>query len=379
MNNYFITNNKLDCNGCGTCASRCPKKAITMVEDEEGFLYPKIDKSKCINCSLCKLICSNIPTDNTFKIKVFAAKNKVEEDRKNSTSGGMFKILSENIISKKGVVFGAKYSDDLIVKHSYGETIEDCKEFSISKYVRSDLNNSYEMVEKFLNDGRYVLFSGTPCQNYGLKKYLKKDYEKLLLCEIICHSNSSPKVFKLYKENLEKKYNKKIEKYYFRSKNKKTNNKPYILFQDGTIKECQLYNNAFNDMLISRPSCSNCHFCDTNRKADITIGDYWGIEKIFPEFSDNKGISLLCINSEKGMNLFNEIKRKIKYKESSLEDGFKYNHHYNIQEHKNRKDFFKGISNNSINSSNIIKYMKKYTKTPFYKKIITKIKNILYK
>ncbi len=374
MENYFDTNNKKDCNGCGACALGCPQKAITMQMDEEGFLYPVINKKKCINCNLCKKICSNNPEHNSFDIKVFAAKSKDETIRHSSTSGGMFRILAENTISKGGIVFGVKYDKDLYVFHSYTNNVEDCQEFSISKYVRSDLKDSYEKVEKFLKEGKNVLFTGTPCQTYGLRKYLKKEYDKLLLCEIVCHSNPSPKVFQLYKKNLEIIYGKKIKRYYFRSKNPKINNNPYILFEDGTMKEYHLYNNAFNEMLISRPSCSNCKFCSSNRKADITIGDFWGVENFFPEFVDSKGVSLLCINSEKGANCFHEIKEKIEYKESNINDGFKYNHHSSIKPHHNREKFFKKIKEGSINENNIIKYMNKYSKISMHKKVYNKLR-----
>ena len=133
MSNYFETYDKKDCNGCGVCALRCPKKAITMQEDKEGFLYPVIDESKCIHCGLCKKICSNNPIENTYNIKVYAAKSKDENKRNNSTSGGMFKLLAENIFSKDGIVFGVKYDSNLKVKHDYAKTIEEAKQFSISK------------------------------------------------------------------------------------------------------------------------------------------------------------------------------------------------------------------------------------------------------
>lgn len=379
MCSYFKTLDKKDCNGCGVCALRCPKKAITMVEDEEGFLYPVIDKEKCINCSLCEKICSNNPQKNDYKIKVYAAKNIDDEMRKNSTSGGMFKLLAENIINKNGVVFGVKYDNNLNVVHDYAENIDDCKKFSISKYVKSNLKNSYRKVEEFLKQDRYVLFTGTPCQNYGLKKYLKRDYEKLILCEIMCHSNPSPKVFKLFLENIEKDQNKKIEEYYFRSKDEDMNKKPYALFTDGTKINYEVYNIAFNKMLISRPSCSKCQFCDSNRKADITIGDFWGIENVVTDFDDEKGVSLLLINSEKASSIFNEIKDKLIYIESNLDDAFRKNHNCNIPEHKKRTEFFAGISNGSINNNNIIKYMKKYIKRPLYRRILGKVKGIIKK
>lgn len=379
MSNYFETYDKKDCNGCGACALRCPKQAIKMVEDNEGFLYPVIDEHKCVNCGLCKKICSNNPSKNKYEIKVFAVKNKDILKRNNSTSGGVFKALAENMISKKGIVFGVKYTDDLKVEHDYSDNIEDCKKFSISKYVRSDLKDSYQKIEDYLKEGRNVLFTGTPCQNYGLKNYLRKEYDNLILCEIMCHSNPSPKVFKLYKENIENNFKKKIKTYYFRSKNEKVNNKPYIEFTDGSIKEYQLFNNAFNNMLISRPSCSKCQFCDSNRKADITIGDFWGCSKFFPEFDDGKGVSLLCINSDKGMKLFNEIKDEFEYIESNLADAFKYNHHENVPVHKKREEFFKGISDGTINETNIIKYMNLYTKRPLYKRVLGKCKSIIKK
>ena len=164
MENYFKSLDKKACNGCGICSLKCPKNAITMEEDGEGFLYPVINKEKCISCGLCEKICSNFPEYNNFDIKAYATKNKNDEERKDSTSGGMFKILAKYVISKKGIVFGVKYDENLNVVHDYAETLEDCKKFSISKYVRSDLNNSYNKVKEFLDNGKYVLFTGPPCQ-----------------------------------------------------------------------------------------------------------------------------------------------------------------------------------------------------------------------
>lgn len=377
---YFDTLKKEDCNGCGACSLVCPVNAITMVEDEEGFLYPKINEDRCIKCNKCRKVCSNFPKENEYNIKAYATKNKDKEQRDNSTSGGMFKILSKYVLEKKGVVFGVKLNKDLVAVHDYGETEEECKKFSFSKYVRSDLNGSYEKIKEFLNNDRYVLFTGTPCQVQGLRNFLGKDNDKLILCEIICHANPSPKVLKTYLKAQEKIENKKIKNIYFRSKNKEMDNMAYIEFEDGTKKKIEEYITAFSgNQLINRPSCYNCKFVNENRKADFTIGDLWGIEKILPEFNDNKGISLLTVNSKKAESIFKEIENMLEYKEVDLYQAFEYNHHTNLPKNKNRDYFFEKLAEGTINQNNIIDYIKKYTKTPLYKKILRKAKRIFKK
>lgn len=219
MNIYFDSNNKSDCNGCGVCALRCPKKAITMVEDEEGFLYPEIDESKCVHCGLCKKVCSNNPTKINNE-QTYITQNKNKDILNDSSSGGMFDILANYILDKNGIVFGVKYDNNLNVIHAYTKSKKGLEKFRHSKYVRSDLKNTYKEVEKFLKDDQYVLFTGTPCQCAGLKSYLMKDYEKLITCDIICHANPSPKVFDMFKKNLENKYSKKIINIDFRNKKK---------------------------------------------------------------------------------------------------------------------------------------------------------------
>lgn len=380
LKTYLDTYKKEDCNGCGACALICPKKAIEMKEDEEGFLYPKIDEEKCIKCNKCRSVCSNYPKENNYEIKAYAAKNKSELERKNSTSGGMFKILAKYVISKKGVVFGVKLNENLVAVHDYGETMEKCKEFSFSKYVRSDLNNSYEKVKKFLSEDRYVLFSGTPCQVQGLRNFLGKDIKNLILCEIICHANPSPKVLKMYIKNHENISKKSVKNIYFRSKNEEMDNMAYIEFEDGSKKKIQEYITAFSGkQLINRPSCYKCKFVDENRKADFTIGDLWGIEKILPEFNDNKGISIFTINSKKAEKVFTEVKDNLQYKEVNLKEAFEYNHHSNTPKSKNRDKFFLSLSNEIINENNIIDYLKKYTKKSLYNKVTIKFKRIIKK
>ena len=380
MENYFNTGKKELCNGCGTCTLRCPKSAIEMVEDGEGFLYPHINKEKCINCGLCEKVCSNFNKSEQESVAYIAINNN-DKELKNASSGGMFYILAKYVIENKGVVFGVTYDEDLNVIHKYAETLEDCKQFCGSKYVRSDLKNTYKEAEKFLKDGRVVLYTGTACQISGLKSYLGKEYDNLILCDILCHANPSPKVFKLYKENLEKKYSKKVKDIRFRSKeNGWRNQTPIIVFKDGNKIEENTFFNAFLKEMINRTSCYSCIFASKLRITDFTIADFWGIGKIKPDLDSTKGVSLLTVNSEKGKSLLNIFKNNTSILEKvDIDVAAKYNHFSNVPEHKNRDKFFEGIKKGSINSDNVIDVMNKYTRVSIVKKILRKGKRIAKK
>lgn len=349
--------------------------------DKEGFLYPIIDKEKCIECKLCEKICPNKEYKINDKVTAYIAINKDEEQLKSSASGGCFLPIAQYIISQKGVVFGARYDNNLNVIHDYTEEMDKLKMFQGSKYVRSDLNNAYIKVKQFLLDNRYVLFSGTPCQCQGLRTYLGKTYEKLYTCEIICHANSSPRVFNLYKKNLEKNNNKGIEDIRFRDKsNGWKNQKTIIKYSDGTIQEDLSFYLGFVNELFNRPSCHNCNFCSSNRLSDFTIGDAWGINEIDPSIiDDDTGISLFCINTEKGMKLKNIIEKKLNLKKTNVEIAFKHNHYQNVKEHKKRKEFFEKIDIGEIDEKNIIDNIKMYTKVSFIQKCLNKIKAISLK
>lgn len=375
MNNYFVSYDKKDCNGCGVCELKCPKKCITMTEDFEGFLYPIIDKKSCINCKVCEKVCANFNDGDSSKAKTYIAINKNEEERHNSSSGGMYYPIAKYVLNNNGVVFGVRYNENLLAIHDYAETLEDAKKFQGSKYMRSDLNNSYKRAEEFLKEGRYVLFTGTPCQCKGLKVYLKDDYQKLITCEIVCHANPSPKLFKNYVKSLEKIKGKKVVNVLFRSKeNGWRNQTPIIVFNDGSKEEENSYFKAFVTELINRPSCYDCRFCTEKRCSDFSIADFWGIEKIDTSYDDGKGTSLLNVNTKKGHDIFNKIFSEFTLKEVDTKLAFSYNHHKNVPMHRNRNKMFK-----KINDDNLIYYMNKYTKTPIVVKVIRKSKRIIKK
>ena len=299
MENYFENHNKKLCNGCGTCALKCPKNAIEMIEDDEGFLYPVINKTKCINCKICEKVCSN-NNESKYNSDAYIAINNSIDELNFSSSGGVFYILARYTIENRGVVFGVTYDENLNAIHKYAETLSECKDFCGSKYVRSDLKDTYKEAKGFLDVGRIVLYTGTACQLNGLKKYLGKEYDNLILCDILCHANPSPKVFKLYKENIEKKYGKVIKNINFRAKETGWKNQvPLIEFTDGDKIEEYTYFNAFVKEMINRESCYNCVFASKYRITDFTIADFWGIEKIDNTIDEKAGVSLLLINSEK--------------------------------------------------------------------------------
>ena len=328
---------KNQCCGCGACAQICPKKAISLIEDEEGFLYPKIDKKKCINCGLCKKVCPFI----NYKVnekkeypKAYAVKNKKTDDVLKSSSGGVFIALAKHIINEKGVVFGVAYDKDNNVIHIAVDNTKDLIKLQGSKYVQSNILNTFNEVKENLLKDKKVLFSGTPCQIRGLKNFLMKDYENLITCDLVCHGVPSQKLFNKYLSYLENKYNKKIRNYDFRNKEKKGWGLiSKVIFEDNSIKyinsDFDPYYSNFLDCNTYRESCYNCKFASTTRSSDITLADYWGILSIHNSFYDKNGVSLILINSEKGNKYLDKIKNDISIIETDL--------NYAISKNKNLK------------------------------------------
>ncbi len=335
---------KYDCCGCEACAQRCVHNAISMKRDKEGFLYPIIDPNKCTKCDICEKVCpvinQKLPSE---PIKTYAAKNKDEIVRLQSSSGGIFTLLATKTINNRGVVFGAKFNEQWEVVHDSAETIDDLAKFRGSKYVQSRINDNYIKVEQFLKQGRQVLFSGTPCQIAGLKRYLIKEYQNLICVDIICHGVPSPMVWQKYKAQFELSDTSSIS---FRDKSNSWKSYEVVVSKDQkeVVRETvgqNVYMKIFLSDLCLRPSCAICPAKDGKSKSDITIADFWGIQHIHPEFDDDKGCNLVLINSEKGIELFNSLDECDKI-ESDFNTAIKYNHSYfkSVSEPKYRKYFF---------------------------------------
>lgn len=324
---------KNKCCGCTACKNICPKKAIIMIQDEKGFFYPNVNEKLCIHCGLCNKVCPILQKqqNNEGNIETYAAMNKDNEIRLKSSSGGIFTLLAENIIKKDGVVFGVEFDKNFHAKHTYIERIEDIEKYRGSKYVQSDIGNSYIKAREFLEQGRYVLFTGTPCQVEGLQKFLMKKYDKLYTQDIICHGVPSVKVWDKYlsfRKNVDKQNN--LEDIKFRDKKNYGWNNYELLFK---YSDKEVFINHNDDLFIKiflsdialRDSCYKCKFKDKHRKSDILVADFWGIEEIFPEMNDEKGISFVIVNSKKGKELFEEINEKLKYKRVTFEDAIRHN------------------------------------------------------
>ena len=393
--------NKKDCCGCNACVQRCPKQCITMQADNEGFLYPIVDTTTCIDCGLCEKVCPVInQAEPQEPLKVYAAYNKNEDIRMQSSSGGIFTLLAEETIKKGGVVFGVKFNKDWMPEFGYTETLEGLFTFRGSKYVQAIVGGAYKQAEEFLKAGRDVLFGGTPCQIAGLKRYLRKEYEKLLTVDIICHGVPSPKVWNMYlKETcsrlLETRTDGKnpvvsaigrepkscIEAISFRSKITGWKKYSFLLKLNfptfdgkntGVFAET-LDKNAFMRAFLSdtilRPSCYACPAKQGKSHSDITIADFWGIDRIDPTFDDDKGCCAILINSPKGQIIYPATQTNSK--EKSLDEVITNNSAYyrSCKPHPNRKRFFKGLDKTENLSAYILRMQKPTLATRIKNKI----------
>lgn len=287
---------KKNCCGCSACVQRCPKQCISLHEDREGFLYPRIDSTRCIDCGLCEKVCPILnQIGERIPVEIFAAKNINERIRCESSSGGIFTLLAEQTINAGGVVFGVKWNEYFEAVHSYTETKEGLAAFRGSKYVQSKVGETFKQAEMFLKQGRQVLFSGTPCQIAALKLYLRKRYDNLLAIDVVCHGVPSPKVWREYLTSLNHSEH-PISYVNLRSKERGWRQYSYVI----KANDCILYDNfaykspflqGFSLNLTLRPSCYNCPAKAGRSNADITLADCWGVNKLKGIKDDNKGYS----------------------------------------------------------------------------------------
>lgn len=324
--NCINITSKEDCCGCTACMNKCPKEAIKMEADNEGFLYPIVDNFKCIECGICKKVCPiiNKKKNEIFEQKGFIFQNKDETVRKESTSGGFFSAIGEFVIKNEGICFGAAYNENFIVEHQEANKITCINKFRKSKYVQSELNNTFQKVERYLKAGKIVLFSGTPCQVVGLSTFLGRKYSNLILVDIMCHSVPSPLFFEKYKSYILNKLNaKKIYNINFRDKSKYGYKYSMMTIEtdNGSYSEgidTDPYLRAFFGDYSVRPSCYNCQFKTKRRVSDITIWDCFNINEIDKSFDDDKGTTRILVQSEKGLEILNKLEN-IKLKELPVE------------------------------------------------------------
>ncbi|MFA5338279.1 MAG: Coenzyme F420 hydrogenase/dehydrogenase, beta subunit C-terminal domain [Candidatus Omnitrophota bacterium] len=324
---------KEKCTGCSSCYNICPVNAITMVEDEEGFLRPQINKD-CTNCGLCSNVCPEISGFKPERSKnpiVYAAWSLDKSVRMKSSSGGIFSILAEYALERGGVVFGAVFDENLKVKHAPALKVDDLSRFRGSKYVQSEINDSFRQIKKHLDGNKKVLFSGTPCQAAGLLSFLGKDYDNLIVCDVICHGVASPKVFEGYLKYLHSTIGAKVTAISFREKCFGWNNPSVKLIFENNRERVTPHNKdeffmGFLNNMYLRPSCGICRYATIPRIGDVTIGDFWriGEDRKF-EYDTFNGVSAVLINSEKGSNVFNSCRDKYFRIERELDEAVKYN------------------------------------------------------
>ncbi len=397
---------KRQCCGCSACAQKCPKHCISLYEDEEGFLYPRIDTNNCIDCGLCEKVCPFLNCDKAIPPQeVWAVKNQNEWDRVHSSSGGVFIALARETLALGGVVFGVVFDENYEVKITYSETLEGVRPMMGSKYLQARVETGFADAERFLKQGRHVLFSGTPCQIAGLHKYLRKDYPNLLSVDFLCHGVPSPGVWRRYfKETMSG-----LQSARRAAAGKNTvfpslNVMPTIVgieFRDKTLHGWKKYSfvvrgrSAFtagkNTVLLSdihrenpfmrgflsdiylRPSCYECKCKNGVSHSDLTIADFWGIDRLMPDFNDDKGVGLVLVNTASGHHFFDKLSMEKRLSLLAdvqlLNGGFK---EY-TQPHAKRVQFFqqfaKGESVKSI--------LEDFFHVPLWRRVVRRIKKCI--
>ncbi|MCM1170960.1 MAG: Coenzyme F420 hydrogenase/dehydrogenase, beta subunit C-terminal domain [Clostridium sp.] len=373
---------KNKCTGCWACVNNCPKNCIFMKTAEDGFKYPSVDSKQCVNCGLCLNNCPVMHKNETFNHlknpKVFAAWSNDEEIRLNSTSGGIFSELANIVLERNGILVGAQYNEKHLVEHVIVHSKQGLKKIRQSKYIQSDMGFVYRDVKQLLSDGRLVVFCAAPCQVAGLVSVLGNCPDNLLLIDFVCRGTNSPKAYVKYLEYLEKKYRSKVKRVWFKNKTYGWNRfSTRIDFLNGKKYIKDRYTDLFmrgyiEQNLYMRDCCEACLFKDFPRQSDITLADFWGVSHVDTALDEDKGTSLVMINSDKGFDFFSLLGKRIYARECKIEDAVKENNciFQSAKKNRNSTKFLRLLDKFSFPVAFLICSDKKKTKK--------RIENILY-
>lgn len=375
---------KEKCMGCNGCGNVCPKSAIEMKTDRTGFSYPIINQDKCINCGKCKKACPVFepPSWNrSVHPEVYAGWSKDSRIRYASTSGGAFSEIAKQVLEKGGYVAGAAYGKNNMVEHIMIHDMEGLEKIRQSKYIQSDTKDIYRQIKELLGKNEYVAFCGAPCQVAALQKFLEHDYEKLLTIEFICRGMNSPKAYRAWLDEIEKREAQEVDRVWFKYKENGWKSSPRctrVDFKKGSYKVYTGKDNLFMEgylgpNLYIRPSCGKCEFKGLPRCGDITLADFWGIEE---KYDDDKGTSMILVNSEKGKEWMNGTLERLQYSRHELSEIYAGNQCFEkpVQINRRSEEFLI-----SLDQYPFSRQVKKYSHISFWKRAVRKCKHILKK
>ncbi len=386
MTNFLTSKNFANCYGCRSCEQICPKHAIAMKENAEGFLYPVLNEDICVKCGLCARVCPyDSPSAVNMPIRAVASQYKNRDALFSSSSGGLFSALAEYTLSKNGYVAGCIFDESFAALHILTNQKELVEKMRGSKYVQSNLNNVYTQVQDRLKEGALVLFTGTPCQVDGLRCFLRKEYDNLLTVDLICHGVPSPRLLELYIKSVSEKHG-NVQDIRFRDKQRNGWCSQGSIKYSDKIKTISPYNNSYYyyyylGNCVSRMSCYSCKYSSVERVGDLTIGDYWNISEELPELDTSAGFSAVLINTPKGEKMYTEISSELHTYETHVDSVVKGNGNLSVPSPmpENRKNVYSQIANEGYDAvaEKTCKYQ--YVK-PFIRKCMPKsLKRIMKK
>lgn len=331
---------KSKCCGCSACVVSCPVNCIHFYEDEQGFQYPVVDVARCINCGLCEKVCPCLnDSESKTPQKVFAVKNPDDSVRSKSSSGGFFSAIADYVLNNNGVVFGASFNNEWIIVHDCIDKTEDIDRLRRSKYSQSQIGNSFKRALEYLKSGRLVLFSGTTCQIDGLNRFLRREYPNLITVDTVCHGVPSPMIWKTYLNKiLEKNSITTNDISYISFRDKSTGWKNYSmvikagdnLIVDEPVKK-NIYLQGFINNLYLRPSCFSCPSKSGKCRSDFSLADFWAIKNFLPEVDDNRGVTLLYVNSQKGERILSNLNLRMAELDKTQELNSAYSYSVRIK------------------------------------------------